>query len=45
MANLFESEWNNIMLKAKKAALTLAFINQRFSTATQKVADPIIALQ
>ena len=45
MANLFESEWNNIMLKAKKAALTLAFINQRFSTATQKIADPIIALQ
>ena len=45
LANLFESEWNNIMFKAKKAAFALAFINQRFSTASQKVADPIDALQ
>jgi len=45
LANLFESEWNNIMFKAKKAAFTLAFINQRFSTARQRVADPIVALQ
>ena len=45
LANLFESEWNNIMFKAKKAAFTLAFINQRFSAASQRVADPIDALQ
>ena len=45
LANLFESEWNNIMFKAKKAAFTLAFINQRFSTASQRVADPIVAIQ
>ena len=45
LANLFESEWNNIMFKAKKAAFTLAFINQRFSAASQRVADPILGLQ
>ena len=45
LANLFESEWNNIMFKAKKAAFALAFINQRFSNASQRVADPIDALQ
>jgi hypothetical protein len=45
LANLFESEWNNIMFKAKKAAFALALINQRFSNDGQRVADPIDALQ
>ena len=45
LANLFESEWNNIMFKAKKAAFALALINQRFCADSQRVADPILGLQ
>ena len=44
-ANLFESEWNNIMLKVKKAIFTAAYINQLFTTGQQTVADPIALLQ
>ncbi|MBW1783370.1 MAG: hypothetical protein JRL30_21840 [Deltaproteobacteria bacterium] len=44
-ANLFESEWNNIMLKAKKATFTLALINQLFCSMSQTVSDPIKHLQ
>jgi len=44
-ANLFESEWNNIMHKLKKATFTLAYINQLFATGSQQVADPIALLQ
>ena len=44
-ARLFESEWNNIMLKAKKATFTLALINQLFASNNQTVADPITLLQ
>ncbi|RJR23646.1 MAG: hypothetical protein C4582_05285 [Desulfobacteraceae bacterium] len=44
-ARLFESEWNNIMLKAKKAAFTLALINSLFSTHNQTVSEPIRLLQ
>ena len=44
-ANLFESEWNNIMLKAKKATFTLALINQLFCSMDQTVSEPIRRLQ
>ena len=44
-ANLFESEWNNIMLKVKKATFTAAYINKLFATGQQTVAVPITLLQ
>ena len=44
-ANLFESEWNNIMLKLKKATFTAAYINQLFATGRQRLSDPIQLLQ
>jgi len=44
-ANLFESEWNNIMLKCKKATATLATINQLFANPRQIVSDPIALMQ
>jgi hypothetical protein len=45
LANLFESEWNNIMLKAKKATFTVALLNLLFSTEHQTVSEPIAFLQ
>ena len=45
LARLFESEWNNIMLKAKKATFTMAFINNLFATDCQQVADPVLLFQ
>ena len=45
MANLFESEWNNIMLKAKKATFTLALVNLLFTAEHQTVSDPVALLQ
>ena len=45
LANLFESEWNNIMLKAKKAIFTLALVNLLFSAENQTVSDPVALLQ
>ena len=44
-ARLFESEWNNIMFKIKKAAFTVGFLNQIFSGSDQKVAEPIRIMQ
>ena len=44
-ARLFESEWNNIMLKAKKATFTVGLINQLFCSTQQTVSDPIEHLQ
>ena len=44
-ARLFEEEWNNIMLKAKKAAFTVALINQLFATMVQSASEPIQLLQ
>ena len=44
-ANLFESEWNNIMLKLKKATFTAGYLNQLFATDKQTVSDPIQLLQ
>ena len=44
-ANLFESEWNNIMLKLKKSLFTTAHINQLFTTDRQTISDPIALLQ
>ena len=45
MARLFESEWNNIMLKAKKATFTVALINQLFCSIDQTISEPIEHLQ
>lgn len=44
-ANLFESEWNNIMLKAKKATFTVGLINQLLATDLQAVSTPLALLQ
>jgi len=44
-ANLFESEWNNIMLKVKKATFVASFINQLFATDQQTIAEPIGLIQ
>ena len=44
-ARLFESEWNNIMFKIKKATFTVGFLNLVFSGTEQKVAEPIRILQ
>ena len=41
----FESEFNNLMIKAKKAMVTVAMINQMFATEDQAVSDPIRLLQ
>jgi len=45
LARLFESEWNNIMLKAKKAIFTMALINNLYASDYQHVADPVLLLQ
>ena len=45
LARLFEAEWNNIMLKAKKATFTVALINNLFTSNGQQVANPILLLQ
>jgi len=44
-ARLFESEWNNIMFKIKKATFTVGFLNQLFSESSRKVSDPIHIMQ
>lgn len=44
-ANLFESEWNNIMFKAKKATFTVGLINQLMATDLQPVSTPMALLQ
>ena len=44
-SRLFESEWNNIMLKAKKATFTVALINQLFCSTYQTISEPIEHLQ
>ena len=44
-ARLFESEWNNIMLKVKKAMFTAGYINQLLATDQQSVAEPIAIIQ
>ena len=44
-ARLFESEWNNIMIKAKKAVLTLALLNNDFATQGQTLSELIRILQ
>ena len=42
---MFESEWNNIQFKLKKAAVALAFMNQISATDQQKIAEPINLIQ
>jgi hypothetical protein len=44
-ANLFESEFNNIMHKAKKATVIAANINQLFATDQQTIAEPMQLMQ
>ncbi|MFC1863908.1 hypothetical protein ACFL1Z_08160 [Thermodesulfobacteriota bacterium] len=44
-ANLFESEWNNIMLKVKKATFTLALVNLLFSKENETVSVPVALLR
>jgi len=44
-ARLFESEWNNIMLKVKKAMFTAGYINQLLATDQETVAEPIALMQ
>ena len=44
-SRLFESEWNNIMLKAKKSTFTVALINQLFCASEQITSEPIEHLQ
>lgn len=44
-ARLFESEWDNIMLKIKKAAFTIGFINNLFVGDGERIAEPIRLLQ
>lgn len=44
-ARLFESEWNNIMFKTKKAAFTVAIINQLFCSMDKTVSELIENLQ
>jgi len=41
----FESDFNCIMLKVKKAMTTVAMVNQMFATEDQAVSDPIRLLQ
>ena len=45
MARLFESEWNNIMLKAKKSMITIGHINHLFTSEKQNLSDPVRLLQ
>ena len=45
LARLFESEWNNIMLKVKKATFSMALINNLFASGIEQVADPVLFLQ
>jgi hypothetical protein len=45
LARLFESEWNNIMFKTKKATFTMTLINNLFAADCQQVADPVLLLQ
>ena len=45
MARLFESEWNSIMFKAKKATFIVALINQLFCSMDQIISEPIKFLQ
>ena len=44
-ARLFESEWNNIMLKAKKATFTMALMNQLFANQDQALSEPVQLMQ
>ena len=45
LARLFESEWNNIMHKLKKAVFTAVFVNNLFIRDHQQVSDTMDFLQ
>ena len=45
LAMLFESEWNNIMLKLKKAVFVAGYINQLFAEDNQLLSEPVILMQ
>jgi len=44
-AMLFETEWDNIMFKSKKATYTAAYINQLFATDNQTLSELSKAMQ
>ena len=44
-ARLFESEWNNLMVKALRAIKTVAYLNAMFATPRQTMSDPLKILQ
>lgn len=44
-ARLFEAEFNNIMLKLKKAVYTVGYINNLFTVNGNQVAEPLALLQ
>jgi hypothetical protein len=45
LSDLFDKEWNNIMLKLKKATFTAAYINGLFAGPTQTISEPMQLLQ
>ncbi|MDZ7760123.1 MAG: hypothetical protein U5L00_07705 [Desulfovermiculus sp.] len=44
LADVFDKEWDNIMLKAKKAMFTIAFLNHLFA-GNEQIAEPVRLLQ
>ena len=44
-ARLFESEWNSLMVKARRAVITVAYLNAMFATPGQTMSDPLKILQ
>ena len=45
LAMLFESEWNNIMVKLKKSVFVAGYINQLFATEHQTLSEPTLLTQ
>jgi len=45
LAMLFESEWNNIMLKLKKSVFVAGYVNQLFATEHQTLSEPTLLIQ
>ena len=44
-ARLFESEWNNLIHKAKRAVKTIAYLNMMFAEDGENIAEPIKIMQ
>ncbi len=45
LSDLFDKEWNNIMLKLKKSTFVAAYINGLFAGHTQTISEPMQLLQ